>query len=415
MKRIFKNTCAVLASLCLSLILGGCDLLPELGPPKESISGTIRMSANLPVKAWRTRTLFIILEREGGGLPLAVQRLVETRFPYAYVITKDDVMMRGQKFAGRFRVRARLDADGVPGPLVKGDFEGRASGVVTVGAENVDVVIDRIGTAPPPVVTKKSPPKPAPTPKTTPPAGSGKTIRGVVRVAPVLAEKAKGKAAIFIIARGSRPGPPLAVMRILNPSFPLEFTMSEQNVMMQGAAFTGEVSLIAKLDGDGKVGTQPGDIFGGARGPVQVGARDVEIVLSQEAKGAAAPNPAVAPNPAPAQVAGEVISGTVEIAPALQSKAEGKPVLFLIARKGGGGPPLAVVRVANPRFPLAFEISKRNVMIPGVPFEGMVSLSARLDADGSAGPAGTGDLEGRTVRPVRVGEKNVRIVIDKAF
>ena len=68
--------------------------------------------------------------------------------------------------------------------------------------------------------------------------------------------------------------------------------MSEQNVMMQGVAFTGEVSLIAKLDGDGKVGTQAGDIFGGARGPVQVGARDVEIVLSQEAKGAAAPQPA---------------------------------------------------------------------------------------------------------------------------
>ena len=410
MKRLFEKFYAALVVVCFSLILVGCDLLPELGPPKESVSGVIRMSANLPVKAWRTRTLFIIVEREGGGPPLAVQRLVETRFPYQYVITKDDVMMRGQKFSGRVRVRARLDADGVPGPLVKGDYEGSASGVVTVGAKNVDVVIDRIGTAPPPEVAKKSPPKPAPPPKATPPAAEGgKTIRGVVRVAPEHKEKAKGKAAIFIIARGKQPGPPLAVMRILNPRFPLEFTMSEQNVMMQGVAFEGEVSLIAKLDGDGKVGTEPGDIFGGARGPVRVGAHGVEIVLSQEAKGAAAPKPATR------EETGEVISGTVEIAPALLAKAEGKPVLFLIARKGGGGPPLAVVRVANPRFPLAFEISKRNVMIPGVPFEGMVSLSARLDADGSAGPAGTGDLEGRTSRPVRVGEKNVRIVIDRAF
>lgn len=408
MKRIFKNSCAALAAVCFSLALSGCDLLPELGPPKESVSGTIRMSANLPVKAWRTRTLFIILEREGGGPPLAVQRLVETRFPYRYVITKDDVMIRGRKFEGRVRVRARLDADGVPGPLVKGDFEGRASGLVTVGAKNVDVVIDRIGTAPPPEMAKKSPPKPAP-PKEAPPAGSVRTIRGVVRVSPALAEKAKGKAAIFIIARGKQPGPPLAVMRILDPRFPLEFTMSEQNVMLQGVAFAGEVSLIAKLDGDGKVGTQPGDIFGGARGPVQVGARDVEIVLSQEAKGEAAQRPART------QGAEEVISGVIEIAPALRDKARGKPVLFLIARKGGGGPPLAVVRVANPRFPLAFEISKRNVMIPGVPFEGVVTLSARLDADGSAGPVSGGDMEGRTVQPVRVGQKNVRIVIDKAF
>lgn len=409
MKRIFKNSCAALMAICLSLILGGCDLLPELGPPKESVSGVIRMSSKLPVKAWRTRTLFIILEREGGGPPLAVQRLVETRFPYQYVITKDDVMMRGRKFSGRVRVRARLDADGVPGPLVKGDYEGRAAGLVSVGARNVDVVIDRIGTAPPPEVAKKSPPKPSPAKEAAPPAGNSKTIRGVVRVAPNLKDKAKGKAAIFIIARGKQSGPPLAVMRILNPRFPLEFTMSEQNVMLQGAAFTGEVSLVAKLDGDGKVGTEPGDIFGGARGPVQVGARDVEIVLSQEAKGAAAQQPART------QGGEEVISGTIEVVPALRTKAQGKPVLFLIARKGGGGPPLAVVRVANPRFPLAFEISKRNVMIPGVPFEGVVTLSARLDADGSAGPVSAGDLEGRTTQPVRVGQKNVRIVIDKAF
>ena len=109
-------------------------------------------------------------------------------------------------------------------------------------------------------MAKKSPPKPAPPPKAAPSTGSGKTIRGVVHVTPALAEKAKGKAAIFIIARGKQPGPPLAVMRILNPSFPLEFTMSEQNVMLQGVAFAGEVSLIAKLDGDGKVGTQAGDI-----------------------------------------------------------------------------------------------------------------------------------------------------------
>ena len=409
MKRVSKNSCAALASICFSLILGGCDLLPDFGPPNESVSGTIRMSGKLPVKAWRTRTLFIILEREGGGPPLAVQRLVETRFPYKYIITKDDVMIRGQKFSGHVRVRVRLDADGVPGPLVKGDFEGRASGVVTVGAKNVDVVIDKIGTAPPPKVAKKSLPKPVSSPQTAPLTGSGKTIRGVIRVAPALAEKAKGKAAIFIIARGKQPGPPLAVMRILNPSFPLEFTMSEQNVMLQGVAFAGEVSLIAKLDGDGKVGTQAGDIFGGARGPVQVGARDVEIILAQEVKGAAGRKPAQT------QGAGEMISGTIEVAPALRSKAGGKPVLFLIARKGGGGPPLAVVRVANPRFPLAFEISKRNVMIPGVPFEGMVSLAARLDADGSAGPASAGDLEGRTARPVRVGARDVRIVIDKAF
>ena len=208
MKRIFKNSCAALSAVCLSLILSGCDLLPELGPPKESVSGTIRMSSKLPVKAWRTRTLFIIVEREEGGPPLAVQRLVETRFPYEYVITKDDVMIRGRKFSGRVRVRARLDADGVPGKLVRGDFEGRAPGLVAVGAKNVDVVIDQIGTAPPPKVAKKSPPKPAQPPEPKPSAGSGKTIRGVVRVAPNLEERRRARRRFSSSRAGNSPARP---------------------------------------------------------------------------------------------------------------------------------------------------------------------------------------------------------------
>lgn len=408
-RRAFGGACAALAPLGLSLSLGGCDLLPSFGPPKESVSGVIRLDASLPVQAWRTRTLFIILEREGGGPPLAAQRLVETRFPYRYVVTKDDAMIRGREFSGLVRVRARLDADGVPGALVRGDFEGRAARPVRVGARNVDVVIDEIGTAPPPRAAKKPSPKPAPPRRAEPPTGGGRTIRGVVRLAPALREKAGGKAALFIIARGRRPGPPLAVLRIQKPRFPLEFTMSERDVMLQGAAFSGEVRLSARLDGDGKVGTQAGDILGRARGPVAVGAAGVRIVLAREADVEAAGAPGRAPG------AGDAISGVIEIAPALRARAEGKPALFLIARKAGGGPPLAVARVARPRFPLKFEISGRDVMIPGVPFQGMVSLSARLDADGAAGPAAAGDLEGRLPRPARVGERNVRIVIDKAF
>ncbi len=402
---------AALAVLFFSAILGGCDLLPEFGPPKESVSGVIRMGKNLPVQAWRTRALFIILDREGGGPPLAVQRLVETRFPYRYVVTKDDMMIRGGKFSGRVRVRARLDADGVPGPLVRGDFEGRAPRPVSVGARNVDVLIDEVGTAPPPLAAKKPSPGVAPSPKPpAPPAGAGRTIRGVVRLAPALAEKAAGKAALFLIARTKGAGgPPLAVMRIANPRFPLRFTMSAQDVMLRGAAFSGEVVLTAQLDGDGKVGTQAGDVLGGARGPVRVGAVGVEVLLSRQVGGAPPRGSAAPPG------AAGVISGTIEVAPALRAGAADKPVLFLVARKAGQGPPLAVVRVVRPRFPLAFEISRRDVMIPGAAFQGMVSLTARLDADGAAGPASAGDLEGRSARPVRVGTRGVRIVIDRAF
>jgi len=61
-------------------------------------------------------------------------------------------------------------------------------------------------------------------------------------------------------------------------------------------------------------------------------------------------------------------------------------VLFVIARKRGvqGGPPLAVARIDNPRFPQPFELGPDQVMIPSLRFEGPVSITARLDADGNA-------------------------------
>ena len=61
-------------------------------------------------------------------------------------------------------------------------------------------------------------------------------------------------------------------------------------------------------------------------------------------------------------------------------------VLFIIARKRGsqGGPPLAVARIGEPRFPQPFELGPDQVMIPSLRFEGPVSITARLDADGNA-------------------------------
>lgn len=68
-------------------------------------------------------------------------------------------------------------------------------------------------------------------------------------------------------------------------------------------------------------------------------------------------------------------------------------VLFVIARSRGavGGPPLAVMRIANPQFPQAFELGPDQVMIPTLSFEGPLSISARLDADGNAMTRGPDD------------------------
>lgn len=88
------------------------------------------------------------------------------------------------------------------------------------------------------------------------------------------------------------------------------------------------------------------------------------------------------------------IRGVVEVAPELAQRVPSGGVLFLIARSGPGGPPLAVVRVAEPSFPLAFEVGPDNRMIPSIPFAGELRLTARLDQDGDAASRTPGDLQG---------------------
>jgi len=97
----------------------------------------------------------------------------------------------------------------------------------------------------------------------------------------------------------------------------------------------------------------------------------------------------------------------------LKNKVAGKKVLFIIARGTRPGPPLAVLRIGNPTFPVSFTLSKANVMMPGIPFEGEVRITARLDADGNAGPAGPGDLDGVRPKPVSVGSKNIVITLNQ--
>ena len=109
------------------------------------------------------------------------------------------------------------------------------------------------------------------------------------------------------------------------------------------------------------------------------------------------------------------ISGSVSIDPALASKVEPSDVLFVIVRRPGGAPrPLAAVRIEHPKFPVPFQITNADVMIPGSELRGMVVVVARLDKDGSAGPAQPGDIEGEFAKnPTMVGATDIEILLNK--
>ena len=89
-------------------------------------------------------------------------------------------------------------------------------------------------------------------------------------------------------------------------------------------------------------------------------------------------------------------------------------VLFVIARKRGvqGGPPLAVARIGNPRFPQPFELGPDQVMIPSLRFEGPVSITARLDADGNAMTREASDPVTALSQPADPGQTGVLLTLE---
>jgi hypothetical protein len=115
-----------------------------------------------------------------------------------------------------------------------------------------------------------------------------------------------------------------------------------------------------------------------------------------------------------ADVGAETIKGTVAVLPELVDAIPESGSLFVIARLVGvaAGPPLAVLRIPAPRFPVSFEIGPGNVMIPSMRFQGEIQITARLDSDGNAITKLPGDLSGAARSSHVPGTSGVDILLD---
>jgi hypothetical protein len=118
------------------------------------------------------------------------------------------------------------------------------------------------------------------------------------------------------------------------------------------------------------------------------------------------------PTPDPSADA-KPISGTVRLASDIPDGLPQGAVLFLIARHGEAGPPLAVVKVNAPSFPFDFEIGPGDRMIDTVPFAGPLRISARLDGDGNASTRAQGDLHGSAAEVAMPGSTDVLVTLDE--
>lgn len=157
----------------------------------------------------------------------------------------------------------------------------------------------------------------------------------------------------------------------------------------------------------------------GGVGSVEAANRDTGQVARQamppsRSEGGPSTGGSDAPEPMAAE-ATAAIQGEIDLASELASDRPDGGILFVIARPQGarGGPPLAVLRIPDPVFPLAFRIGPENVMIPGMQFTGPISLSARLDADGNAMTRGAEDISSVVEEPLEPGATGIRLVLSQ--
>jgi hypothetical protein len=60
---------------------------------------------------------------------------------------------------------------------------------------------------------------------------------------------------------------------------------------------------------------------------------------------------------------------------------------------------------------MAFSLSKRDSMVPNIPFEGEVSITVRVDKDGDAMTRRKGDVFG-TIPSAKIGTNNLVLTLD---
>ncbi len=140
--------------------------------------------------------------------------------------------------------------------------------------------------------------------------------------------------------------------------------------------------------------------------------------LADHSAGAPAPAPAAPAEPEvvpPPPDEKQTISGTIVLPAAQRRKVARGDVMFLSARRVGGAPGpasmLAVQKLVAGDFPMPFAISSRDAMIPGIPFEGPVSITVRVDKDGDAMSRRKGDVYGQA-NNVKLGRHDIVVSLD---
>lgn len=133
---------------------------------------------------------------------------------------------------------------------------------------------------------------------------------------------------------------------------------------------------------------------------------------------APAPPPAepAAAAPAPAAGPGGSITGKIVLSgPVAKSKPQG--TLYLVARRISDNPTargtlIAVKKLPATSFPLPFSLTAADMPFQNGPFDGELTITARIDQDGDPMSHQKGDVFG-TLPKVQVGSHDVKLILDQ--
>ena len=105
------------------------------------------------------------------------------------------------------------------------------------------------------------------------------------------------------------------------------------------------------------------------------------------------------------------ITGTVDVPQRLTQVAQADNNSCAIIVKNAADVPVAIKRVVNPKFPLAFELTEDDLLATSV--EGDLKLEVQINSHGKLGVIKEGDIFGAAAAAVKPNSKDVLVQADK--
>ena len=113
------------------------------GRAEFRMSGTVTIASALQRKAPRDNAVMFIIAKNHGGVPVAVQRIVNPQFPVKFTLKPEDLIMPEVPADTPLDIEVEMNTHGKLGQPQRGDLGGRHPSPAYPGERRVHIVVDR--------------------------------------------------------------------------------------------------------------------------------------------------------------------------------------------------------------------------------------------------------------------------------